>query len=114
LTEAATVSWSTLSEPQWERLNTFYFDEVLGMGSLIVRAHIVLIKNIFMLLMRILNYQHSTLVVKDSFVFILNLHTYRYVLPLVKSVLPINLNLKTLSSPWSPPAWMKDKNEMIK
>jgi glucosylceramidase len=33
--------------------------------------------------------------------------------PVLKSILLINPNIKIISTPWSPPTWMKDNNNSI-
>jgi glucosylceramidase len=35
------------------------------------------------------------------------------VIPVLKQILQINPNIKLLSSPWSPPVWMKDNNSSV-
>ena len=38
----------------------------------------------------------------------------KYILPMIKAARKVNPDLWLLASPWSPPAWMKDNNSMIK
>ena len=40
-------------------------------------------------------------------------HDHEYILPTLKSARQINPDLFLLSSPWSPPGWMKDNNSML-
>src|SRR5579859_4997978 len=40
-------------------------------------------------------------------------HDREYILPTLKSAREINPDLFLLSSPWSPPGWMKDNNSML-
>ncbi len=41
-------------------------------------------------------------------------HDKLYIIPILKRILEINPNLKIIGSPWSPPAWMKTTNSLIK
>jgi glucosylceramidase len=41
-------------------------------------------------------------------------HDKQYIIPILKRILEINPNLKIIGSPWSPPAWMKTTNSLIK
>jgi glucosylceramidase len=41
-------------------------------------------------------------------------HDKQYIIPILKRILEINPNLKIMGTPWSPPAWMKTTNSLIK
>jgi glucosylceramidase len=41
-------------------------------------------------------------------------HDKLYIIPILKRILEINPNLKIMGTPWSPPAWMKTTNSLIK
>ena len=40
-------------------------------------------------------------------------HDMKYMIPIIKSVQNLNSNLQILSSPWSPPAFMKDNHSLV-
>jgi glucosylceramidase len=40
-------------------------------------------------------------------------HDEEYILPMLRAAIKANPNLFLLSSPWSPPGWMKDKNTLL-
>ncbi len=40
-------------------------------------------------------------------------HDLKYRIPLIKKALEANRELQLFASPWSPPAWMKDNNDML-
>lgn len=37
-----------------------------------------------------------------------------YIIPVLQQVLSINPDIKIIASPWSPPAWMREKQQMVK
>lgn len=38
----------------------------------------------------------------------------RYILPLLKEILAVNADVKVIATPWSPPAWMKTSQSLVK
>ena len=40
-------------------------------------------------------------------------HDYAYIIPVLKQALQLNSAIKIISSPWSPPGWMKTSGSMI-
>lgn len=101
-TEAAGYSLSKLSTSLQEKLIKDYFSEQ-GLNYTLCRTHI------------------------NSCDFCLDTYAYsnneslsdfsidrdkKYIIPMIKSALKINPNINLVSTPWSPPAFMKDNNNM--
>lgn len=106
-TEAASVTWLTLSEPQRDSVLRAYFDCGAGHGYTFCRLHMNSCD------FALGNYAHAEVagdVVLEHFNIARDL---RALLPFIKAAQEVAAApLKLLASPWSPPAWMKTNGQM--
>lgn len=105
-TEAAAYTLSKLSEDKQDEVIKAYFSEIDGLGYKLGRVHI-----------------HSCDFALENYTYIeendTTLDTFnmsreeKWVLPFIeKAEKELDDKIKLLASPWSPPAWMKDNNDM--
>lgn len=104
-TETSAYNYSKMSEAGKEKIVEALFDQEKGLGFNYCRTHI------------------------HSCDFALNRYTYvreqdekletfsierdrKYIIPFVKAALAAAKDLQLFASPWTPPSWMKDNNEM--
>ncbi len=107
LTDASAETFAKLPKPQQQELLKAYYDQQNGIGYTIARTNI-----------------NSCDFSSDTYTYVndndrdlksFNLaHDQRYKIPLIKQALATSKNkLLLFVSPWSPPAWMKDNNDML-
>ena len=101
-TEAAGYALSALSEPLQQNLLNDYFSSD-GIGYTFCRTPI----NSCDFALDNYSYMDTT----DISTFTIE-HDFKYIIPMIKKSLHINPNIKLIASPWSPPAFMKDNNNM--
>jgi glucosylceramidase len=108
LTDAAAETFYKLPKEKQQEVLQAYFDPVKGIGYSLGRTHI-----------------HSCDFSSESYTYVTNgdtalksfdiSHDLKYRIPFIKEVLatagPQNFTL--FASPWSPPAWMKDNDDML-
>jgi glucosylceramidase len=105
-TEAAAYTLAQIPEEERLKVIDSYFNRETGLGYSLGRTHI-----------------HSCDFALENYTYVeendVELKTFsiereqKYVLPLIKDAMKARgENLTILSSPWSPPAWMKTNNEM--
>lgn len=108
LTDAAAETFYRLPESKQEEILSAYFDPVNGIGYSLCRTHI-----------------HSCDFSSESYAYTetdgdtdLNdftiEHDLVYKIPLIKAALQKAGDMKMLASPWSPPAWMKTNQQMLR
>lgn len=107
LTDAAAETFYKMPEAKQKELLDAYFTSDKGIGYSLCRTHI-----------------NSCDFSSDSYVYaeagdkeLKNFsiaHDLKYRIPLIKKALELSGgNLQLFASPWSPPAWMKDNNDML-
>jgi O-glycosyl hydrolase/beta-galactosidase/beta-glucuronidase len=107
LTDAAAETWAKLPEPKRLELIRAYYDPNVGIGYSLGRTTI-----------------HSCDFSSDSYTYVAEgdaalksfsiAHDERYRIPLIRAAIAASRGQLTLfASPWSPPAWMKDNNDML-
>ncbi len=107
LTDAAAETFAKLPEQQQQEVIRAYYDTINGIGYTLGRTNI-----------------HSCDFSSSSYTYIQDgdtalqsfsvEHDKQYRIPLIKKVLEATHGKYTLfASPWSPPAWMKDNNNML-
>ena len=107
LTDASAETFAKLSPDQQEKLLTAYFDTKNGIGYSLVRTNI-----------------HSCDFSSSSYTYVAEndialasfnvAHDEQYRIPFIKRAFSTAAgNLKLFASPWSPPAWMKDNQNML-
>ena len=107
LTDAAAETFAKLSQDQQKELLTNYFDPKKGIGYTIVRTNI-----------------GSCDFSSDSYTYVADndvqlktfsvSHDEKYKIPLIKkAIAAAGGTLPLFVSPWSPPAWMKDNNNLL-
>jgi glucosylceramidase len=107
LTDAAAETFAKLPAERQEELLTAYFDRTRGIGYSLGRTHI-----------------HSCDFSSHSYAYVEkvdpNLESFsiqadlQHKLPFMQRVLQKEPELKLFASPWSPPAWMKSNQSMLK
>ena len=107
ISDASAEVYATLSKEKQEELVNAYYDKVNGIGYSMLRTSI-----------------HSTDFSSSSYTYIEENdsilktfsidHDRKYRLPLIKAALAKADNLVTHVAPWSPPAFMKSNNSMLK
>ncbi len=106
ITDAAAETFAKLpKESQQEFLNA-YFDKEKGIGYSIIRTNM-----------------NSCDFSSDSYTYVADndkalktfslAHDEQYKIPLIQQAFKTNTKLSLFVSPWSPPAWMKDNNDML-
>jgi glucosylceramidase len=105
-TETSAYNFSLLSPDLQEKLAELFFGKS-GIGLNFCRTHI-----------------NSSDFSLDRYTYVeegdVDLKTFsidrdrKYILPMIRAARKVNPDLWLLASPWSPPAWMKDNNSMIK
>ncbi|MDR2148369.1 MAG: glycosyl hydrolase [Tannerella sp.] len=105
-TETSAYNFSLLSPDAQQKVTEYLFGKT-GIGMNFCRTHI-----------------NSSDFGLDEYTYVENgdveLKTFnidrerKYVLPMVKAALRVNPDLWLFASPWSPPAWMKDNNSVIR
>jgi glucosylceramidase len=108
LTDASAETFYKLPEDKQKEILTAYFDPKKGIGYTLGRTHI-----------------HSCDFSSESYTYVkdgdTNLdsfdisHDLKYRIPFIKAALAVagKDNFTLYASPWSPPAWMKDNNDML-
>jgi len=107
LTDAAAETFYKLPEDKRQEILTAYFDPQKGIGYTLGRTHI-----------------HSCDFSSESYTYVTNgdkqlagfdiAHDLKYRIPFIKAALAKAGNHFTLyASPWSPPGWMKDNDDML-
>ncbi len=108
LTDASAETFYKLSEDKQREILTAYFDPQNGIGYTLGRTHI-----------------HSCDFSSESYTYVTNgdthldsfdiSHDLKYRIPFIKAALATagKDNFTLFASPWSPPAWMKDNNDML-
>ncbi|HEY4786242.1 MAG TPA: glycoside hydrolase family 30 protein [Bacteroidales bacterium] len=107
LTDAAAETFAKLPESVQKELLTSYYDPQKGIGYTLGRT------NINSCDFSSDNYTYVAL--NDSLLKTFNVaHDEKYKIPLIKQVITFaGGKLLMFVSPWSPPAWMKDNNDML-
>ena len=107
LTDASAETYYKLPAASQQELLKAYYDTINGIGYTLGRT------NINSCDFSSDNYTYVADNDKDLKTFNLA-HDEKYKIPLIKEVLAATNNkLKLFVSPWSPPAWMKDNNDML-
>jgi glucosylceramidase len=108
LTDASAETFYKLSEDKQREILTAYFDPQNGIGYTLGRTHI-----------------HSCDFSSESYSYVTNgdthldsfdiSHDLKYRIPFIKAALATagKNNFTLFASPWSPPAWMKDNDDML-
>jgi len=108
LTDASAETFYKLPEDKRQEILTAYFDPQNGIGYTLGRTHI-----------------HSCDFSSESYTYVKDgdkqldsfdiSHDLKYRIPFIKEVLATagKDNFTLFASPWSPPAWMKDNNDML-
>src|SRR5258708_329601 len=108
LTDASAETFYKLPKDKQQEILTAYFDAQKGTGYTLGRTHI-----------------HSCDFSSESYTYVTNgdkqlasfdiSHDLKYRVPFIKEVLATagKDNFTIFVSPWSPPAWMKDNNDML-
>ena len=107
LTDASAETFAKLPKAQQQEFLTAYYDKKKGIGYTLARTNI-----------------HSCDFSSDSYTYVSDndaaLHSFsvahdeKYRIPFIKQVIAATGNkLHLFVSPWSPPAWMKDNNDML-
>lgn len=104
-TEAAAVSLSKISPENREKIIKMYFDKDEGIGYNYCRTHINSCD------FSEGNYTYVAEGDKTLETFSVE-HDKKLIIPLIKDALRYNKDITLFSSPWSPPAYMKDTNMM--
>ncbi|XQY92694.1 glycoside hydrolase family 30 protein [Metabacillus sp. HB246100] len=105
-TEAAAYTLSHLSEEDRLKVIESYFDQEKGLGYSLGRTHIHSCD------FSLENYTYVEEGDKELKTFSIE-REHKWVLPLIKDAVKVRGDeLTILSSPWSPPAWMKTNNDM--
>src|SRR5438094_1914263 len=107
LTDAAAETFAKLPAARQDELITAYYSTVPGIGYTLGRT------NIHSCDFSSESYTYVTEGDKDLTSFSIA-HDLRYRIPLIKRAMAASGNrLKLFASPWSPPAYMKDNNDML-
>lgn len=107
LTDASAETFAKLSAGKQKEFLTAYFDKQKGIGYSLARTNI-----------------HSCDFSSDSYTYVANedkalktfsiAHDKQYRIPFIKAAIKAAGGKLTLfASPWSPPSWMKDNNDML-
>src|ERR1035438_9171816 len=108
LTDASAETFYKLPEDKRQEIMTAYFDPQQGIGYTLGRTHI-----------------HSCDFSSESYTYVKDgdkqldtfdiSHDLKYRVPFIKAALATagKNNFTLFASPWSPPAWMKDNNDML-
>jgi glucosylceramidase len=108
LTDASAETFYKLPEDKRQEILTAYFDPQNGIGYTLGRTHI-----------------HSCDFSSESYTYVTNddtqlesfdiAHDLKYRIPFIKEALATagKNNFTLFASPWSPPAWMKDNDDML-
>jgi glucosylceramidase len=108
LTDASAETFYKLPEDKRQEILTAYFDPKNGIGYTLGRTHI-----------------HSCDFSSESYTYVTNddkqldsfdiSHDLKYRIPFIKAALATagKDNFTLFASPWSPPAWMKDNDDML-
>ena len=107
LTDASAETFYKLPEDKQREILTAYFDPQKGIGYSLGRTSI-----------------HSCDFSSESYTYVTNddatlasfniSHDLKYRIPFIKEVLATaGKDFTLFASPWSPPAWMKDNNDML-
>lgn len=105
-TETSAYNYAGLSEAQKKKVIDAYFDKEKGLGFNLCRTHI-----------------HSCDFSLDRYTYVEEndntLKTFsidrdrKYIIPFIHEALEAAGDMILFASPWSPPAWMKDNNELV-
>ena len=106
ITDAAAETFAKLPKESQQELLNAYFDREKGIGYTLIRT------NMNSCDFSSDNYTYVTENDKELKSFSLA-HDERYKIPLIKQAFTANSKLNLYISPWSPPAWMKDNNNML-
>ena len=104
-TEAAAVSLDKVSPGNREKIMKMYFDKEDGIGYNYCRTHINSCD------FSVGNWTYVEEGDKDLSTFSID-HDKELIIPMIKDALKYNKDITFFSSPWSPPAYMKDTNMM--
>ncbi|MBL7759282.1 MAG: glycoside hydrolase family 30 protein [Sediminibacterium sp.] len=107
ITDAAAETFAKLSRPQQERLLKAYFDKEEGIGYSIIRTNINSCD--------FSSDQYTYVKEGDKALSSFSIeHDLKYKIPMIKkATAAAGGKLRFFASPWSPPAWMKDNNNMM-
>lgn len=105
-TEAAGFTFSNLSKANQDKIIKAYFDPQIGLGYTLGRV------SIHSCDFSLGNYTYVE--TNDEELSTFNIERdHQYVLPMIQKAEEVSgKKIQLLASPWSPPAWMKDTNEM--
>ena len=106
ITDAAAETFAKLPKESQQELLNAYFDKEKGIGYTIIRT------NMNSCDFSSDNYTYVSENDKELKSFNLS-HDEQYKIPLIKQAFAVNNKLNLFISPWSPPAWMKDNNDML-
>ncbi|MDD4688848.1 MAG: glycoside hydrolase family 30 beta sandwich domain-containing protein [Eubacteriales bacterium] len=106
-TEAAAVSLDKISPENRAQIIKMYFDDKEGIGYNYCRTHINSCD------FSVGNWTYVEEEDKDLSTFSID-HDKQSIIPMIKDALKYNKDMFLFSSPWSPPAYMKDTNMMNK
>ncbi len=106
LTDAAAETFDKLPKQQQQELLTAYFDKGKGIGYTMARTHI-----------NSCDFSSGSYTyVKDNDTLLKTFNIapdLRYRIPFIKQAIATAGKLNLFVSPWTPPAWMKDNNDML-
>lgn len=106
ITDAAAETFAKLPKESQQELLDAYFDKEKGIGYTLIRT------NMNSCDFSSDNYTYVAGNDKELKSFNLS-HDEQYKIPLIKQAFAANNKLNLFISPWSPPAWMKDNNDML-
>lgn len=106
MTDAAAETFAKLPEKQQQELITAYFDSSKGIGYTLQRIN--------MNSCDFSSGSYTYVADNDSLLKTFDIaHDRQFKIPFIKKALAAAGKLTTYISPWSPPAWMKDNNDML-
>jgi len=108
ITDASAETFYKLPKTQQDELIKAYFDKTTGIGYNIIRTNINSCD--------FSSDNYTYVAEKDSTLKTFNIeHDKKYKIPMIKAAQQlIGTDMMFYASPWSPPAWMKDNNNMLK
>jgi len=106
VTDASAETFAKLSKESQQEFLTAYFDREKGIGYSIIRTN--------MNSCDFSSGSYTYVADNDKLLKTFSLaHDEQYKIPLIKRAFTANNKLSLFISPWSPPAWMKDNNDML-
>jgi glucosylceramidase len=108
ITDASAETFYKMPKAQQDELITAYFDKTKGIGYNIIRTNINSCD--------FSSDKYTYIAVKDSTLSTFNIdHDKKFKIPMIKAAQQlIGKDIMFYGSPWSPPAWMKSNNNMLK